>query len=434
MQRASRGHAWFVVALLCLLYAVSFVDRVILSLLVEPIKGSLEVSDAQMGLLFGLGFVVVYSIAGIPLAHFIDRAKRVRILIAGVLVWGISTLLAGFSEGFASLLVTRWGVAIGEAVLSPAAISLIADLFPRKRQALPTSLYMTVGAVMGTGALIAGSGAIWLANSLNDVIGLEAWRLTLIIVALPAFLLAAVLMVGVPEPERDMENASSATGATLLEAASYAWRHGAIYFVFFGSVGCILMLALSLVAWGPTFLVREHGVDIEAAGALFGVAAVIGSVIGTGSVSFMIRWLGRDRQEVGVVRAALFYALVAIPVFLFAVQSQSIEIVLLGVGVGFFGLAACAVLPPVLVQFLVPSDMRARMVALYFLISQLISMGIGPLLPPVLGANGFLGGGLSAGLVQTALLALVIAVPGCIMAMRAIGRYTPPEKHPALEF
>lgn len=422
VRRTGGGHAWFVVALLSLLYAVSFVDRVILSLLVEPIKGSLAISDAQMGLLFGLGFVIVYSVAGIPLAHLIDRLTRVRILAAGVLCWGISTFLAGFSEGFTALLVTRWGVAIGEAVLSPAAISLIADLFPRRQQALPTSIYMTVGAVMGTGALIVGAGAIVLATGLTAAIDLEVWRLTLMIVAMPAFLLAAVLLFAVPEPERNMEQASSAKGASLAQTARYAWQHGSTFFVFFASVGCVLMLALSLVAWGPTFLVRDHGVDIKAAGALFGTAAVIGSVAGTGSVAMMIRWLGRAREEVGVARAALVYTLLALPIFLATVRSNNIELVLVGVGFGFFGLSACAVLSPVLVQLLVPSDMRARMVALYFLLSQLISMGIGPLLPPALATNGFLGGGLGAGLAQTALLAVIIAVPGFAVAMRAIGR------------
>ncbi len=124
---ASLRKAWCSVAFLAVLYAFSFVDRMILALLAEQVSTSLHLSDKEMGLLMGAGFSVVYALAGIPLAGFIDRGNRRNFIFAGVLLWSIMTAASGFAQNFSTLIGLRCGVALGEAVLTPAAISMIAD-------------------------------------------------------------------------------------------------------------------------------------------------------------------------------------------------------------------------------------------------------------------------------------------------------------------
>src|SRR5690606_11939401 len=124
------------------------------------------------------------------LAHVIDGYRRVPLVVTGVMMWSVCTVVSGFASDFAWLMIFRAGVAVGEAVLSPAAISLIADLFPRDKRTLPTTLYTGVGAVMYSGSSIAGGAAVELATAISGYFDMEPWRLTLLIVGFPGLLLA----------------------------------------------------------------------------------------------------------------------------------------------------------------------------------------------------------------------------------------------------
>ena len=192
--------AWYMVFSLTLIYCVSFLDRNILSLLAVPIAGALGISKTQLGLLYGLGFGVLYALVGLPLAHWIDRGQRVWIVVIGVTLWSLCTFASAFATSFGQLAILRSGVAIGEAVLSPAAVSLIADLFDRERRTLPTSIYSAVGTVMGYGSYFFAGGALDLATHLSTQMAMAPWRLTLIIVGLPGLLLAPLLRLTVREP------------------------------------------------------------------------------------------------------------------------------------------------------------------------------------------------------------------------------------------
>src|SRR5580693_699217 len=133
MQPAfSRTRAWYIVGFLTLLFVFSTVDRTILALLAAPVSKSLALTDAQMGLVLGLGFAALYSLAGLPLAQWIDIGTRRTVITAGVLLWSVMTVMSAMARDFTTLLICRAGVAFGEAVLSPAAVSLIADMFPRE--------------------------------------------------------------------------------------------------------------------------------------------------------------------------------------------------------------------------------------------------------------------------------------------------------------
>ncbi len=212
---------WTVVGLLALLYAISWVDRMILALLIDPIQAYTAASDDQMASMFGGGFAIFYVAAGIPIAHMADRSNRARLIVYGVLLWSLTTIAAACARTFAALAVTRAGVAIGEAVLTPVAVSMIADLFPHGRHVLPSSVYTMVDAVMGSGSLIVGGAAVGLAAVLTASSGVPAWRLTFVIVALPGLLAAAAFAWLVREPMRREESGEKNDRAS----ARAAMRH-----------------------------------------------------------------------------------------------------------------------------------------------------------------------------------------------------------------
>src|SRR5258707_4169348 len=133
----SRPYAWTVVAILIATAVLSYTDRQVLSLLVDPIRADLGISDTQISLLLGTAFAVVYGVAGIPMGYLADRTSRRNLIFVGVLVWSVGTLACGFSQSFGQLFAGRLVVGLGEAVLSPAAISLISDYFPPSRRGDP---------------------------------------------------------------------------------------------------------------------------------------------------------------------------------------------------------------------------------------------------------------------------------------------------------
>ena len=156
--------AWYVVVVLFLAYTLSFVERQIMSLLIGPIKRDLMISDTQISLLHGFAFAIFYTILGIPLGRLADRKNRTIIISVGIFLWSFMTALCGLARSFWSLFMTRIGVGVGEATLSPAAYSMISDYFPKEKRGLAISLY-SMGVFFGAGmAYILGGLVVKLAS------------------------------------------------------------------------------------------------------------------------------------------------------------------------------------------------------------------------------------------------------------------------------
>ena len=202
--------AWYAVGLLFVAYTFSFVDRFILTLLIEPIKQDFNLSDTGVSLLVGFAFVIFYTFLGIPIGRLADRVNRRNLIVAGITLWSCMTALCGMARGFGSLFVARVGVGVGEAALSPAAYSMIADLFPPKKLGRALSVY-TAGAFVGVGlALIVGGLVVQSVISSPDItlpiIGeVRSWQVPFFIVGLPGLLVAA-LMYTVKEPVRRQQS------------------------------------------------------------------------------------------------------------------------------------------------------------------------------------------------------------------------------------
>ena len=214
--------------ILAVLFAVSmlnFVDRQILAILAGKVKADLLISDAQLGFLYGTVFGIFYAVFGVPLGVYADRGSRRRLIAWGLALWSVMTAASGLATGFATLAIARIGVGVGEASASPAAYSLIADLFPRARRGTALGVY-SLGIYVGIGLSSYLGGTVvdgWSATfpKGNEPFGLRGWQVAFLIAGLPGLLLVP-LVLAFREPERgaleEMRSATTAPPRALGEA------------------------------------------------------------------------------------------------------------------------------------------------------------------------------------------------------------------------
>ena len=205
-QAGAGPYAWYVAILLAAAHLVSFVDRFVMSLVMEPLKADLGLSDFQLGLLQGTGFVILYTLVALPLGLMADRVNRRNLIVAGIVLWSLATGLCGLAYSFGSLFLARIGVGFGEAALVPAAMSLLAAYFPRRQLGRAVSLF-TTGASLGKSTALIGGGAVLAmlvaagGLTLPGIGRLVPWQGTFVVMAVPGFLLAALLLT-LREPPR----------------------------------------------------------------------------------------------------------------------------------------------------------------------------------------------------------------------------------------
>src|SRR3984893_4908830 len=282
-----RGYAWVVVAILIGTAILSYTDRQVLSLLVDPIRADLGISDTQVSLLLGTAFAVVYGIAGLPLGYLADRTSRRNLIFCGVLIWSIGTIACGLSQSFGQLFAGRLVVGLGEAVLSPAAISLISDYFPPSRRGTAVGCFLS-GIAMGIGAsILIGGGVLHLvqigALAHTPLATQAPWRLVLLVIGAPG-LLWALAILAIREPVRRATEAplavASAADASGWRATGWA-RVIPIYVV----VAIASLVDNAVGAWAPTLLTREFHMDRAQVGVELGIlltAAFGGGVLAGG--------------------------------------------------------------------------------------------------------------------------------------------------------
>jgi len=269
----SRAHAGshFALALLVVVYTFNFIDRQILSILIEPIKLELGLSDTQMGLLTGFAFALFYATLGIPIARYADRANRRNLIAAALGVWSIMTAVSGLAGNFWHLLIARIGVGVGEAGCSPPAHSIIADYFPAEKRATALGIYslgIPVGIMFG---LFAGG---WI----NEYFG---WRIAFFVVGLPGLALAVIVRFSMREPERGMAEGRTAAAAqpSVLETLTYLWKKPSFRHLAFAAA-LTAFVGYGVVTWVPAFLIRSFGMGTGEIGTWFGLILGIPGGIG----------------------------------------------------------------------------------------------------------------------------------------------------------
>ena len=370
--RQTPGYRTFVLGMLWLVMALSFLDRQIMAVVLEPVKAEFGFSDTQLGLLGGVAFAVFYVAFGFPIAWALDRGNRVRILSAAVFAWSLMTALCGLVTGFFSLFLARAGVAIGEAGGNPASQSLMADYFPPERRGAAFAVLGTsIPVAVMSGYIIGG----WLVGSFG-------WRHTFLFLGIPGVLVALACLLLVAEPPRGASEQRSAGDAIpmsvsvrrLLSRPAYRWLMLAGAFAGMGAWGTGL--------WLPSFFIRIHDMPIARAGAMIGLIFGIGGTIGTlagGALAdrLVSRMAGGRRWYMWLPTVTLA---LGVPLAAAAYQAST-------AGMALALLAAAVTLTHfymgptmALVQALAGLRSRATSSAVYSFVSSLISMGLGPLI------------------------------------------------------
>lgn len=388
------AYSWYVVGVLLLAYTLSFVDRMILSLLVAPIRAALDISDTQVSLLIGLAFALFYTLLGLPLAWIADRYNRRNLILVGVAVWSFMTAGCGFAGSYATLFAARMGVGVGEATLSPAAYSMLSDYFPRDKLARAMAVY-SIGVPLGAGiALILGSFVVQavLAAPMVEVPffgAMDAWRLIFVWVAAPG-LLIALLMLTIREPLRRGRRAPtpSASSAPVPGLMAHLRTQRVAIGALFAGMSLIGLVMYGAIAWIPTFFARTYGMGVGEAGLWFGIIMAIGGTIGLlagGSLADRLYAKGVADAHLRVMRLSI---LLGGPPLLAAALMPDSTLA--------FGMLAIAYplltmhgVGGVALQLITPNEYRARMTALYFFVVNLIGLGFGPMLIALLTDNLF---------------------------------------------
>ena len=389
------AYAWYVVVLLMCFYVLSFMDRQIIAVLIDPIKADLSLSDVQISLLGGLSFVLFYSTTGIFIGRLADSMNRPWLIAMGVFVWSLTTAVSGLAGKFWQLMILRMGVGLGESALLPSTLSLLADYFPPKRLATPTSVFL-LGAPIGIGLSFAAGGYIFgvaqeitTASGWNDVFiigGSAAWKLVLLFLGVVGMSMTIGLLT-VREPRNKRQAAARtektsmakpADAASLSEVKAYAKKNWvAIAALYFG-MSLISLAAYSQGFWDITFLSRTFDKDPSTVSFMYGMVQLFAGLSGMLFAGIVADRLSKRGVNGASVIMVVIGCAIATPfsfIYPFASSASSalwfMVLAIFGSNMGF----ACAASA---IQRMFPASMLGLAAGIYFFISNAVGIGIGP--------------------------------------------------------
>lgn len=358
----------YVLSILVVVYTFNFIDRQILSILLEPIKNELQVSDTALGALSGFAFALFYATLGIPIARLADRSSRRNLIALALAIWSGMTALSGIAQNYWQLLAARIGVAVGEAGCSPPAHSLIADYYPAHQRATALGIYslgIPFGILFG---FIAGG---WIEQFFG-------WRVAFFVVGLPGLALAVIFWLTVREPPRGLAEGRvvSAEQPSVKEAFNYLWKKKSFRHLATGGA-LTAFVGYGLTTWAPSFLSRSHEMSSGEIGTwlglILGIPGGIGIVLGGVLAD---RFGSRDtRWYLWIVTVALVLSTpFSLAVFLSPTATGALLFLMLPVLLGNFYQATTFSQT----QGLVPLGMRAVAAAVLLFIINIIGLGLGP--------------------------------------------------------
>jgi predicted MFS family arabinose efflux permease len=358
---------WFLF-LLTITYALNFLDRQLLSILQEPIKAELGLTDTQLGLIGGPVFALLYVALGVPIARLSDRANRVRIIAGAISLWSVATALCGLAGNFFQLAAARMTVAVGESAATAPSYALLADLYPKERRASAIGIF-TTGTSIGAATGLALGG--WVGYNYG-------WRNAFLMIGLPGILLALCIFLSLREPPRGFSDVRSDTvpQAGLVEVARLLFATRAFPGIAF-AIGIASMSGFALAHWMPSFMIRSFDLTIAEAGWRVALASGGGGLAGGLTGGIICDWLARrDRRWWCWAPAIAFF--LNIPLMLLLFRSPDVETAMLLLAGVMFMYHFWGGSGHSLVQSLVGVRMRATAAALFLMCISLIGQGLGP--------------------------------------------------------
>jgi MFS family permease len=375
-SRDGGGYAWMVVFLLMGAYVLSFVDRQILTLMVGPIRKDLGISDTQISLLMGIAFSLFYSLLGIPIARLADRRSRRGVIVVGIALWSLATASCGMAQRFVALFLSRIGVGVGEAALSPASFSLISDYFGPDKRGSAISLY-SAGTTIGSGiALLAGGVLIHAARAIDlSFLGAtRPWQVVFIMLGVISLLYCPVLLL-VREPFRRASAITAGIGSGLRHVLATHWRTLTLHHLGFA---VFVLAAYGSAAWIPVYFMRVYGWTPIHIGLVYGVIVMLFGSAGMIAGGWISDRLFRRGCIDAPMRVGRWAALASVPftITLVAVPSAPVAVACLAIATFTFSMPTG--LGPASLQGIVPAHARARVSAVFLLVVNLIGQGLGP--------------------------------------------------------
>lgn len=415
---------WFAVGVLLAAYAVSFLDRQILTLLVQPIKLDLGITDTEIGVLQGPAFGLFYATMGLPLGWLADRVHRVRLMAIAIVFWSAMTFASGFATEYWQLLLCRFGVGFGEAALVPAAVSLLADLFEPQRRALPVAVF-TAGLAVGSGlSLILGGSFIAFAESGATAlpvigewfVGREPWQVVFMLAGLAGGPIALLVLL-LREPRATPMSKTDVEWRSLGAAWQHLVRQRDFFVPMLASMCALYVISTAVSAWLPSVFIRDHGWTAVEVGQWLGPVILGCALIGNFIAGLATQALAVRGVADAVLRTIFAGACVMVPCAVLVGLAESAQLSLLLAGLLFAALAVTFSIASLAFVEVTPPRLRGQVVALYLLLANFVGLALGPTGVGVLTDSGV--PVLAAVGAALALICLVAGLPGLWWLLRA---------------
>lgn len=408
---------WALLAVLFLVSASSYLDRNVVSVLLEPIKREFHVSDTMLGLLGGLAFALFYATLGLPVARWADRGNRRTVIALALTAWSIATAACGLAQSFGLLLLARVGVGAGEAGAISPAQSLLVDYFPPERRATAMGVFTSASVA---GLLLGIGGGSYLATAYG-------WRTAFILCGLPGLLLALIVRVFISEPRERLGFPSLQGPAPSLHEMSRAlWRKSSYRYAL---VGCCLyfFMAYGALIFMPSYYLRVLHVSLREMGAAYGTVSAAAALIGTLGGGYLAdRLARRDPRWLAWLPAIACAA--SGPIYIFALACNSFRAVL---GISFWcGILLSGGLPPVFaaIHEVCGSARRATAIAIVLFAASLFGNGLGPVVAGAL--SDLLSARYGADGLRYTMQILMLLLPVTGAAFYCFGRAMPADREP----
>jgi len=388
---APRSGAWTTVAILTLLYWLGTLDRQIAALLVPQIKTDLSLTDFQVSLIQGLAFGGMYMLASPLVGWLVDAWSRRWLLLAGVGGWSVSASLSGLATSFGQLFAARAGVGGLEATINPIAYSLISDMFPPRKLALPISIYV-LGGNLGSGVSFLAGGAVmaWLAASplpaLPFVGHLASWQMAFLITGLPGLILAPLALF-MRDPARSGATGKPASGYG--ELFRHVRRNWGFYLAHNLGFAVIMAFVVGLQSWNAAYIVRAFHWKLSSVGFAIGSAQLLASISGLAVHGWLVdRWYASGRHDAHL-RYFTIMSLLALPCAVGAYLVPNAIAMLVLYNLSYFFVMAFASIGPAALQIATPGHLRGKASSIYMIMLTILGSILGPMFVAAITDFGF---------------------------------------------
>lgn len=374
-------YAYYTVGLLMLAYVFAFVDRLALSLVIDPIRAQFGLNDTQVSALAGLAFVTCFVVFSFPFGRWVDHRARPPALTLGIGLWSLAMTACGLAGSFWQLFAGRMLVGVGEAAVAPVAYSTIPDSFPPHRRGFAMAIYASGASVGGGLAVYLGSLLLaWAerAQPTLPIVGpLAPWQVLFIGLGLPGLLVAALVAGTLRDPPR---RAAGALPPSVAEVRAYLGEHRVLIALMFLGFSGFAISNYAFTVWGPTYFMRVHGLRVSEVGLLMGLGF---AVFGTAGMLLGGVWADRVQKR-GHPEAPIWVALriawIQSPFFIGAYLCPQRTPAIVLFCCGMFTASMVGGLQGAMVQALTPNRMRGQVGAVFLTLVNVLGLGVAPLL------------------------------------------------------